>query len=64
MLDVGRQITFEGAPGEPAAAGPVVEAASSPPAETTGLPALPAAAGDKSEILRRMMERRAKEEGK
>ncbi len=63
VLDVGRQITFEGAPGDPAAAGPIVEAAAHPGGETPGLPTLPASAGDKSEILRRMMERRAKEGG-
>ncbi len=63
-LDVGRQITFESSSGEPAAAGPVVEAATVPSADTTGAPSVPGLAGDKSEILRRMMERRAKEGGK
>jgi hypothetical protein len=63
-LDVGRQITFENAAGEPAAQGPVVEAAVEHTADTTGAPAIPGVAGDKAEILRRMMERRAKEGGR
>jgi hypothetical protein len=66
-LEVGRQISFEGepgAPGDPAPTGPVVETAHEPAAETTGAPSVPGVAGDKAEILRRMMERRAKEVGK
>lgn len=63
-LDVGRQISFESAPGEAAPAGPVVEAAPEPAADVTGTPSVPGPAGDKAEILRRMMERRAKESGK
>ena len=63
VLDVGRQISFESTSGEPAAVGPIVESTTHSPTETTGLPALPAGSGDKSEILRRMMERRAKEGG-
>ncbi|MGB8169799.1 MAG: hypothetical protein WCF18_20020 [Chthoniobacteraceae bacterium] len=63
-LDVGRQISFEGTSGDPAAAGPIVEAAHEPSAEVTGAPSIPGVAGDKADILRRMMERRAKEGGK
>ena len=61
---MGRQITFENATGEAAAQGPVVEAAVEHAADTTGVPSIPGVAGDKAEILRRMMERRAKEGGK
>lgn len=65
VLEVGRQISFDGAPGDPGTAGPIVEAAPHSPAETTGLPPPPAGvSGDKAEILRRMMERRAKEGGR
>lgn len=64
VLEVGRQISFENGPGEPAAAGPIVEAAAEPAADATGTPSVPGPAGDKAEILRRMMERRAKESGK
>ena len=63
VLDVGRQISFESTSGEPAAVGPIAESTTQSPTETTGLPTLPAGSGDKSEILRRMMERRAKEGG-
>ena len=59
VLAVGSQISFEGVPGAP-----VVEAAPEAAAETTGAPSVPGVAGDKAEILRRMMERRAKETGK
>lgn len=65
VLDVGRQISFDGAPGDPVASGPIVEAAPHSPTETTGLPPPPAGvSGDKAEVLRRMMERRAKEGGR
>jgi hypothetical protein len=64
-LDVGRQISFEGGSSSaPAAPGPIVEAPHDPAAETTGAPSVPGVAGDKAEILRKMMERRAKEGGK
>lgn len=63
-LDVGRQISFDAASGESGAASPIVEAASHPPAETTGLPSLPGVSSDKADILKRMMERRAKEGGR
>jgi hypothetical protein len=65
-LEVGRQISFEGSGGAAgeSAAGPVVETAPAPAAEATGAPSLPGVAGDKAEILRKMMERRAKETGK
>lgn len=64
QLDVGRQVALEG-PGEIVEGAPVVEAAPEAPAAATGVPAAAApAGGDKNEILRRMMERRAKEEGR
>lgn len=63
-LDVGRQISFDNGSSGPAAPGPIVEAAPEAPADTTGAPSVPGVAGDKAEILRRMMERRAKESGR
>jgi len=63
VLQVGRQLTFE-ADGATGAAAPVVEKAAEPMAEITGAPALPGVSGDKADILRKMMERRAKEVGK
>ena len=63
-LEVGKQISFEGASGAPTAGGPIVEAAAEPSGDATGTPSIPGVAGDKAEILRRMMERRAKENGK
>lgn len=71
LLDVGRQIALEGPGGEPLAGAPVIEAASAAagPSAVPGVPGMPPAppnpgGGDKSEILRRMMERRAQEVGK
>ena len=62
VLEVGRQLALEGG-GESSAAEPVVETPVQAPAET-GAPNTAPVAGDKAEILRRMMERRAKEAGK
>jgi hypothetical protein len=64
VLDVGTQISFDGGSSAPGAAAPVVEAAPEATADTTGAPSVPGVAGDKADILRRMMERRAKETGK
>ncbi len=63
VLQVGRQFTFE-ADGATGAAEPIVERAPEPAAETTGVPSLPGVSSDKADILRKMMERRAKEVGK
>jgi hypothetical protein len=64
QLAVGKQITLEGAGGEPSEGAPIVEAAAPEvPHAVPGVPVVPTA-GDKNEVLRRMMERRAKEEGK
>lgn len=64
-LNIGRQMTFDSGSGEASvSSGPVIEAAAPPTTEATGVPSLPGLSGDKAEILKRMMERRAKEVGK
>lgn len=66
VLDIGRQISFENSSSEGGASvTPVIETAVTPPTpESQGVPVLPGASADKTDILRRMMERRAKEVGK
>lgn len=64
-LNVGRQLTFDSGSSEPGAVpGPVVEVVAPPAAEAPGVQSLPGISGDKAEILKRMMERRAQEVGK
>jgi hypothetical protein len=65
VLDVGRQVSFENPSGDGVSVNPVIETAVAPPtAESAGVPVVPGMAEDKTDILRRMMERRAKEVGK
>ncbi len=67
-LVIGTPFRIEGKPGDPLEAEPAEEAAATPTATTAtdgAAPPAPPAGGDaKSEILRKMMERRAKEMGK
>jgi hypothetical protein len=64
QLEVGKQLALEGA-GEAGEGAPVVEPAPvEAPTAVTGVPPAAPASGDKNEILRRMMERRAQEVGK
>ena len=70
VLAIGQQLQIEGAPSDvPAAEPPPATAAAPVPSAAPGDPAAPAPAApapsnDKSEILRRMMERREKEMNK
>jgi hypothetical protein len=62
-LDVGRALSIDPVAGDAPVSPTVVDASPEMTAETAQ-PALPAASGDKSDVLKRMMERRAKEMGR
>lgn len=65
VLAVGRQVPIEGTTTEPEAPAPTIEPVAPSPSPASGAPSgetpAPPPAGNKNEILRRMMERRAQE---
>lgn len=65
VLDIGRQVSFENPSGDGVNVTPVIETAVAPPTpQSSGVPVVPGMSADREDVLRRMMERRAKEVGK